>query len=119
MRGHGGGQRGARGGARGGSRGGSHSSKASSNGSESHNSHPRTNRVNSKRDSNSQRSVHRPALKSDGAPGQESKFKLLGIPKNYWTKEIYQAMSAYGNVFRIEMEVSSRDSSSNAYVVFR
>ena len=133
-RGRGGGRRGARGGARGGRHGNGISDRASSHSSGSSHSRPRANRANghtqvttqSNRsdllsdDSDSQRSVHRSILSgpaSHWAYCQESKFKLLGIPKNCWTSNVYQVMSAYGNVFRIEMEPLGRE--SNAYVVFR
>lgn len=115
-RGDGGGQRGARRSSRG---GGSHSSRASSNSSGSSSSHSKTNRAKSKGGSNGQHKLHRSILKSEAAHCQESKYRLLGLPKTYWTKEVYQAMSSYGSVFRIEMEMSRSDSSYNAYVVFR
>lgn len=112
------GDRGGQRGARRSSRGGSHSSRASSNSSGSSSTHSKTNRAKSKCDSNGQRNLHRSILKSEAAHCQESKFKLLGLPKTCWTREVYQAMSSYGNVFRIEME-TSRSGSYNAYVVFR
>lgn len=48
---------------------------------------------------------------------QESKIKLLGLPRSFWTKEVYQAMSRYGNVVRVEMQPNARD--NNAWVVFQ
>ncbi|EOA81344.1 uncharacterized protein SETTUDRAFT_99344 [Exserohilum turcica Et28A] len=67
-----------------------------------------------------QRNRQRPMLAGGAknwAHSQEVKIKLYGIRKNYWTKEVYQAMSRYGNVFKIDMEPNSRD--CNAFVVFR
>lgn len=49
--------------------------------------------------------------------GQESKVKILGIPKQYWTKDVYFAMSRFGTVTRVDMETGSRD--NNAWVVFQ
>jgi RNA-dependent RNA polymerase len=68
----------------------------------------------------SQRNPQRPILKDGGhnwAHRQEGKIRLSGIPKSYWTKEVYHAMSLYGSVFRIEMIPGTRD--NTAYVVFR
>jgi len=67
-----------------------------------------------------QRNAPRPILK-DGAQhwayNQEEKIKIFDIPKTYWTKEVFESMSFFGTVFRIEME--SGVHSNNAYVVFR
>lgn len=48
---------------------------------------------------------------------QESKVRIFGIPKNYWTKDVYFAMSGFGTVTRIEMETTGRD--YNAWVMFQ
>ncbi|KAF2857014.1 RdRP-domain-containing protein [Plenodomus tracheiphilus IPT5] len=48
---------------------------------------------------------------------QEAKIKILGIPKALWTKDIYLALSPYGNVARIEMQLGSRD--NNAWIIFQ
>jgi RNA-dependent RNA polymerase len=67
-----------------------------------------------------QRNSHRPTL-SGGAQNwahlQEEKIRLSGIPKQYWTKDLYHAMSSFGTVFRIDMVPGTRD--NTAYVVFR
>lgn len=44
-------------------------------------------------------------------------MKVFGIPKYQWTKDVYFAMSSYGNVTRIEMEPGNRD--NGAWVVFQ
>jgi RNA-dependent RNA polymerase len=54
---------------------------------------------------------------SNWAVLQEYKIKILGLPKSYWTKAVYKAMSQYGTVVRIEMEPGSRD--NNAWVTFQ
>ncbi|KAF2132226.1 RdRP-domain-containing protein [Dothidotthia symphoricarpi CBS 119687] len=57
-------------------------------------------------------------LKSDGkhwARLQEYKVKVLGIRKSYWTNDVYDAMSQYGTVVRIEIQTGGRD--NNAWVV--
>jgi RNA-dependent RNA polymerase len=46
---------------------------------------------------------------------QEGKVKLSNIPKGCWHKEVYQALSLYGNVTRVDMESNTH----NAYVVFQ
>lgn len=48
---------------------------------------------------------------------QEFKVKILGIPKRCWTKDVYFAVSRFGTVTRIEMEIGSRD--NNAWVIFQ
>ncbi|KAF2632565.1 RdRP-domain-containing protein, partial [Macroventuria anomochaeta] len=48
---------------------------------------------------------------------QEFKVKIFGIPKQYWTKDIYFATSRFGTVTRIEMELLSRD--NNAWVTLQ
>jgi len=48
---------------------------------------------------------------------QELKVKIFGIPKHQWTKDVYLAMSIYGSVIRIDMELGSRD--NGAWVVFQ
>jgi len=61
------------------------------------------------------------SILKDGAQhwacSQEEKMKIFDIPKTYWTKEVYESMSSFGTVFRIEMECGAH--SNNAYVVFR
>jgi RNA-dependent RNA polymerase len=61
----------------------------------------------------------RPVLrdgKSNWASQQELKIKLQGIPKAYWTKDVYVALSKYGTIVRIEMEGGTRN---GAWVVFQ
>ncbi|KAE8824620.1 hypothetical protein PTNB85_09384 [Pyrenophora teres f. teres] len=62
----------------------------------------------------------KPTLK-DGSQhwfyNQEEKIKILDIPKAYWTKDIYESMSSFGAVFRIDIEIGAH--TNNAYVVFR
>jgi len=48
---------------------------------------------------------------------QEYKVKIMGIPESCWTKDIYDIMSSYGTVVRIDMQTGGRD--NNAWVVFR
>jgi RNA-dependent RNA polymerase len=48
---------------------------------------------------------------------QESKIRIVGIPKYCWTKDVYFAMSSFGTVTRIEMEGGSRD--NNAWVIYQ
>ncbi|KAF1841623.1 RdRP-domain-containing protein [Cucurbitaria berberidis CBS 394.84] len=67
-----------------------------------------------------QRSLHRPLTK-DGekhwAYQQERKIKIIGMPKTFWTKDVYLALSPYGTVVRIEIQQGAVD--NNAYVTFR
>lgn len=68
----------------------------------------------------SQRSSQRPVWRNEAqhwAHHQEVKIKLSGIPKSYWTKDVYDALSSFGSVFRIEIVTGTRDNS--AFVVFR
>lgn len=69
--------------------------------------------------SSGQHNPPKPTLK-DGtqywAYNQEAKLKIFDIPKGYWTKEVYESMSSFGTVFRIDMEPGPHN---NAYVVFR
>ncbi|KAJ4992728.1 RNA-dependent RNA polymerase [Stagonosporopsis vannaccii] len=51
------------------------------------------------------------------ALNQEMKLKVFGIPKRYWTKDVYFTMSRFGTVIKIEMEVGSHD--NNAWVIFQ
>ena len=51
------------------------------------------------------------------ALGQQSKVRILGIPKQYWTKDVYLAMSKFGTVIKVDMEIASRD--NNAWVIFQ
>jgi hypothetical protein len=39
---------------------------------------------------------------------QDSRLKLVNIPKEYWMKDVYFAVSRYGTVVKIEMIVGSR-----------
>lgn len=55
--------------------------------------------------------------RSQWASQQESKVKVFGIPRHQRTKDVYFAMSSYGNVMRIEMEPGSRN--NGAWVVFQ
>lgn len=48
---------------------------------------------------------------------QEYKVKLIGIPKHYWTKDVYFVMSGFGNVTRIDIQVIDRN--NNAWVIFQ
>jgi len=67
-----------------------------------------------------QPSPHRSILRNEAqhwAHRQEVKIKLSGIPKSYWTKDVYDALSSFGSLFRIEMVTGTRDNS--AFVVFR
>lgn len=68
-----------------------------------------------------QRTTPKPIAKNGEerwAYNQEYKIKILGIPKAYWTGEVQQAMSLYGNVVRVEVQLASgRDNS--AWVSFQ
>ncbi|KAJ4362196.1 hypothetical protein N0V95_001544 [Ascochyta clinopodiicola] len=57
-----------------------------------------------------------PAPPPQWALEQELKVKILGIPKRYWTKDVYFAMSKLGMVVQIDMQIGSRD--NNAWVIF-
>jgi RNA-dependent RNA polymerase len=48
---------------------------------------------------------------------QEHKIKLLDLPKSCWTRDVYVALSPYGNVVRIEMQAGG--SKGNAWVTFQ
>jgi RNA-dependent RNA polymerase len=63
--------------------------------------------------------IQQPAILNDTtwAHQQELRFKLLGIPKACWTKQVYRALSTYGTVVRIKMLPGSPD--NDAWVVFR
>jgi RNA-dependent RNA polymerase len=63
----------------------------------------------------------RPVIRNndvDWAHHQEFKIRLLGIPRTYWTKQVYQALSQYGNVVRIEI-IRHDSRTSNAWIVFQ
>jgi RNA-dependent RNA polymerase len=47
---------------------------------------------------------------------QEYRIKILGVPKACWTKQIYEVMSQYGNVVRINIDPNARD--NNAFVTY-
>ncbi|KAF1934276.1 RdRP-domain-containing protein [Didymella exigua CBS 183.55] len=69
---------------------------------------------------NTQNTSNRPLTRNTRghwALQQELKVKILGITKKQWTKDVYFAVSNYGNVTRIDMEAGSRD--NNAWVVFQ
>lgn len=62
----------------------------------------------------------RPAMRNDNkhwALEQEFKVKILGLPNDCWTKEVYFAMSRLGTVVRIEMQPDSQ--AQNAFVSFK
>ncbi|KAF9698680.1 hypothetical protein EKO04_002950 [Ascochyta lentis] len=64
--------------------------------------------------------LNRPLIRntpSHWALKQEFKVKLLGIPQQYWTKDVYLAMSKFGTVTKIDMQTGSRD--YNAWVIFQ
>ncbi|KAH6233119.1 RNA-directed RNA polymerase [Parastagonospora nodorum] len=63
--------------------------------------------------------IQQPAILNDAtwAHQQELRFRLLGIPKACWTKQVYQAVSSYGTVVRIKILPGSPD--NDAWVVFR
>lgn len=72
------------------------------------------------RRSGGQQTPERSIMKKDGkhwAYSQEQKVKVLGIPKNCWTKDVYEAMKPWGTVVKINMQTGSSD--NNAWVVFR
>lgn len=48
---------------------------------------------------------------------QEFKVKIVGIPKKYWTKDVYLALSKFGTVTRIEIQTGSRE--NNAWVILQ
>lgn len=48
---------------------------------------------------------------------QEFKVRIFGIPTHQWTREVYFAMSTYGNVIKVDMDPGSRDNS--AWVVYQ
>jgi RNA-dependent RNA polymerase len=48
---------------------------------------------------------------------QELKVRMIGIPKMSSAKQVYHAMSRYGNVVRIDIQQNRHD--CNAYVTFR
>jgi RNA-dependent RNA polymerase len=67
-----------------------------------------------------QYTVQRPVTRhgdSNWAALQQDKVKIVGISKSCWTKQVYQAVSQYGTVVRIDVEQGSRD--NNAYVSFQ
>ncbi|KAH7402736.1 RNA dependent RNA polymerase-domain-containing protein [Pyrenochaeta sp. MPI-SDFR-AT-0127] len=67
-----------------------------------------------------QRTLGRPLTRDEEknwAYHQEEKMKLWNLPKNYWTKEIYEALSLYGTIVRIDMQPGSLD--NNAFVTFQ
>jgi RNA-dependent RNA polymerase len=79
---------------------------------------PRTENSRSRNSQGEQRLPQRPITKSrenNWAYEQERKVKLCNIPKGCSTKEVYQAISVYGNVVMVDIEPGT----CNAYVVFR
>ncbi|KAH8727001.1 RNA dependent RNA polymerase-domain-containing protein [Phaeosphaeriaceae sp. PMI808] len=66
------------------------------------------------------RVMHRPIKGNktrDWAHRQEHRIKLLGIFKTSWTKDVYQTMSQYGHVVRINIQPGSYD--NKAWVTYR
>jgi RNA-dependent RNA polymerase len=51
------------------------------------------------------------------ADNQEHTIRILGVPRTCWTKEVYEAMSRYGNVARIEIRAGAPE--RNALVTFQ
>jgi RNA-dependent RNA polymerase len=66
-----------------------------------------------------QHTMQRPITRNGkaGSYQQESKIKLLGMPKTCWTKQVFETISQYGTVVRIEMQQGYLD--NNAWVTFR
>ncbi|KAF2703960.1 RdRP-domain-containing protein [Pleomassaria siparia CBS 279.74] len=67
-----------------------------------------------------QRTLERALTRTNGqnwAHQQESKFRIHGIPRGYWTNDVHQALSRYGNITRIEMQPNNVGSS--AWVTFQ
>lgn len=65
-----------------------------------------------------QNATQRPLTRNSAgnwASHQEYKIKLLGIPKSYWTRDVYEALSSHGNIVRIEIQPGSVN---NAWVTF-
>ena len=59
---------------------------------------------------------------SHWASQQESKVRIMRLPKQWWTQDVYHAMSRFGTVVKIEMENSSRNNgnwANNAWVSFQ
>lgn len=59
---------------------------------------------------------------SHWASQQESKVRVLRLPKHWWTQDVYHAMSRFGTVVRIEMENGGRNNGNrdnNAWVSFQ
>lgn len=48
---------------------------------------------------------------------QEHKVRIVGLPTSCWTKDVYDAMSRYGNVVRVDMVTGHQD--MMAYVTFQ
>jgi RNA-dependent RNA polymerase len=48
---------------------------------------------------------------------QELKIKIFGLPRGCWTQNVYEGLSKYGRVVRIEMQAGSMD--CNAWVTFQ
>ncbi|KAF2030357.1 RdRP-domain-containing protein [Setomelanomma holmii] len=48
---------------------------------------------------------------------QEFKIRLSGLPTSYWTRDVFNIMSSYSNITRIDMQKGMRDNS--AWVVFQ
>ena len=59
---------------------------------------------------------------SHWASQQEMKVRILRLPKQWWTQDVYHAMSQFGTVVKIEMENNSRNNgnrANNAWVSFQ
>jgi RNA-dependent RNA polymerase len=54
---------------------------------------------------------------SNWAYHQELRIKVLGLPRGCWTRNVYEDLSKYGKVVRIEMQAGSMD--CNAWVTFQ
>ncbi|KAF2997398.1 hypothetical protein E8E13_005112 [Curvularia kusanoi] len=63
----------------------------------------------------------RPIIRYDQsrwASEQESKVKIIGLPRACWTNDIYHALSKFGTVVRIQM-VDIDNWSNSAFVIFQ
>lgn len=59
-----------------------------------------------------------PSSQNNWYSQQDIKLKITGIPKSYWTKDVYSAMTHFGTVVRVEMDdIRARD--NTAWVDFQ
>lgn len=82
-------------------------SASASNGSSGHSSH-----VPSRNEPNGSSTLNRviPRIGNQNwAYPQELKTKILGIPRGFWTKDVYEKLSGYGTIVRIEMHKGAMD----------